>query len=148
MVAAILATLMILAPAASAATSEFNYPENGEDPVATFSATDQDGDDIVWSLAEKDDYKRFTIDGGVLSFKKSPNYESPNSAVTGGTLEERNVYKVTVQAAGGTHDVVVTVTNVDEDGKVTFSGEGRFQPQVGRGLEAALSDPEGQSDAR
>ena len=142
------ASTQFLAPAASAATSEFNYPENGTDPVATFSATDQDGDAIVWSLAEKDDYKRFAIDGGVLSFKKSPNYESPNSAVTGGTLEERNVYKVTVQATGGTHDVVVTVTNVDEDGKVTFSDEGRFQPQIGRGLEAALSDPEGQSDAR
>ena len=125
-----------------------SYPENGMDPVATFSATDQDGDDIAWSLAEKDAYKRFMIDGGVLSFKKSPNYESPNSAVTGGTLDERNVYRVTVQATGGTLNVVVTVTNVDEDGKVTFSDEGRFQPQVGRGLDATLSDPEGQSDAR
>ena len=125
-----------------------SYPENGEEPVATFSATDQDGDAIVWSLAEKDDYKRFTIDGGVLSFAKSPDYESPNSSVTGGTLEERNVYKVTVQATGGTLNVVVTVTDMDEDGKVTFSDEGRFQPQVGRGLDATLSDPEGQSDAR
>ena len=49
LVAAILATLLLLAPAASAATS-VSYAENGTDPVATFSATDQDGDAIVWSL--------------------------------------------------------------------------------------------------
>ena len=146
-VAAALALLALVAPVAFAATT-ISYPENGTEPVATFSAMDQDGDPIVWSLAEKDDYKRFTIDGGELAFVKSPNYESPNSAVTGGTLVERNVYKVTVQATGGTHDVVVTVTNVDEPGKVTFSGEGRFQPQIDRGLDANLTDPEGQSDAK
>ena len=139
MVAAILATLLILAPAASAATS-VSYPENGEDPVATFSATDQDGDAIVWSL-NGDDAARFAIDGGVLSFKSSPNYESPNSKSVG-TLANRNVYNVTVQATGGSEDVVVTVTNVDEGGSVSFIGQGRFQPQVGRGLEATLSDPD------
>ena len=147
-VGVMLAILLLSSTSLWAQESEINYPENGTDPVATFSATDADGDAIVWSLAEKDDYKRFTIDGGVLSFKSPPNYESPNSAVNGGTLPERNVYKVTVQATGGTLSVVVTVTNVDEDGKVTFTGEGRFQPQVGRGLEAALTDPEGQSDAK
>ena len=132
---------------AYAQDSSVSYAENGTGPVATFSATDADGDAIVWSL-NGDDAKRFTITGGVLAFKESPNYEEPNSSVTGGTLAERNVYKVTVQATGGTHEVVVTVTNVDEDGKVTFDGEGRFQPQVGRGLEASLSDPEGSSDAK
>ena len=30
--------------------------------------------------------------------------------------------------------VTVTVTNVDEDGKVSFDGDGQFQPQVGRDL--------------
>ena len=28
----------------------FTYAENGTDAVATFSATDQDGDSIVWDL--------------------------------------------------------------------------------------------------
>ena len=43
LVAAVLATLLILAPAASAADPyEVSYPENGEDPVATFSAMDED----------------------------------------------------------------------------------------------------------
>ena len=41
--------------------TEVDYAENGEDPVATFSATDQDGDAIVWSLGG-DDKGDFTID--------------------------------------------------------------------------------------
>ena len=139
LVAAVLATLMILAPVASAATS-VSYAENGTDPVATFSATDQDGDAIVWSLGG-DDAARFNIDEGVLTFKSPPNYESPNSKSVG-TLPNRNVYNVTVQATGGSEEVVVTVTNVDEDGSVSFIGQGRFQPQVDRGLEATLSDPD------
>ena len=48
-----------------------------------------------------------------------------------------NVYNVTIKAAGGSHDVAVTVTNVDEDGKVSIN---KPQPQVGRGLEASLRD--------
>ena len=50
------------------------------DPVATFSATDQDGDAIVWSLSGRD-AGDFTIVGGVLAFKSPPNYESPVSSV-------------------------------------------------------------------
>ena len=40
------------------------------DPVASFSATDDEGDAITWSLKEADDYKKFAIseDGGVLTF--------------------------------------------------------------------------------
>ena len=55
---------------------------------------------IVWSL-NGDDKGDFTIEGGVLAFKSSPNYESPASESVG-TLADRNVYKVTVEATGGT----------------------------------------------
>ena len=140
LVAAILATVLILAPAATAATS-VSYAENDTAPVATFSATDQDGDAIVWSLGGPDAGK-FDIDGGVLTFKSPPNYESPDSKSVG-TRADKNVYNVKVQATGGSEDVVVTVTNVDEDGSVSFDGLGRFQPQVGRDLEADLDDPDG-----
>ena len=68
---------------------------------------------IVWSLSG-DDADRFTITGGELAFKSSPDYETPNAASVG-TLADKNVYNVTIEATGGTHDVVVTVTNVDED---------------------------------
>ena len=122
-------------------STSVDYAENGTGPVATFSATDQDGDAIVWSLGG-DDMGDFTIEGGVLAFKSSPNYESPVSASVG-TLADRNVYNVMVEATGGSEDVTVTVTNVDEDGSVGFIGQGRYQPQVGRGLEAGLSDQDG-----
>ena len=137
--AAALAILMLAAPFVFAATS-VDYAEDRTDAVATFSATDQDGDPIVWSLGG-DDAARFMIDGGVLSFKSQPNYEDPNSKSTG-TLADRNVYNVTVEATGGSEAVTVNVTNVDEDGSVSFIGEGRYQPQVGRSLEATLSDPD------
>ena len=119
----------------------FTYAENGTGPVATFQATDADGDAIVWSLGG-DDADDFTIDGGVLAFKKSPNFEAPTSESVG-TPADQNVYNVQIRATGGTLDITVTVTNVDEDGSVSFTGEGQFQPQAGRGLEAELDDPDG-----
>ena len=134
--AAALAILMLAAPFVFAATS-VNYPENSMDPVATFSATDQDGDAIVWSLSGRD-AGDFTIDGGVLRFKSPPNYESPVSGATG-TQAEKNVYEVTVEATGGSEDVTVTVTNEDEDGSASLD---QYQPQVGRGLVASVSDPD------
>ena len=115
-----------------------NYAENGTGPVATFAATDQDGDPIEWSLGGAD-ADLFTIDGGVLAFKKSPDYENPNSQSVG-TRADKNVYNVTVEATGGMLKVVVTVTNVDEAGKITLN---KPQPQVGRGLEATLADQDG-----
>ncbi len=118
-------------------SSSIDYAENGVGPVATFSATDQDGDAIEWSLSGQD-AEDFTITGGVLAFKKSPNYEAPHSDSTG-TQAEKNVYKVTVEATGGSHDVVVTVTNVDEDGVASLD---QYQPQVGRSLVASVMDPD------
>ena len=63
---------MLLAPVASAATATFTYAENGTDPVARFSASDEDGDEITWGL-EGDDAGDFKIsDAGVLTFKEKP----------------------------------------------------------------------------
>ena len=136
-VAAALALLTLVAPVAFAATS-VDYAENGMDAVVRFDATDQDGDAIVWSLGG-DDKDLFTIAGGELRFKASPNYEDPKSASTG-TRADKNVYNVTVQATGGSEPVTVTVTNVDEDGSVALD---KPQPQVGRGLVATLTDQDG-----
>ena len=121
---------------ASAAT-ELTYEENGTDPVATLSATDEDGDAIEWTL-DGDDKGKFKIsDDGVLEFKDSPNYESA------GDKNENNVYLVKVKASEASElELEITVTDVDEDGKVTFDDLGQRQPQVGRSLEAELSDPD------
>ncbi|MCY4527619.1 MAG: hypothetical protein OXD46_01130, partial [Chloroflexi bacterium] len=121
---------------AQSADSSIDYPENSTSPVAVFFAYDQDGDAIVWSLSGPDD-DLFTIDEGVLSFREAPNYEEPQAAVSGVFLAERNAYRVTVEASGGTHDVVVRVTDADDAGTARID---RRQPQVSRPLEATLSD--------
>ena len=137
-IAAILATLVLIAPAATAQSEcevdgnvvKCTYPENGTDPVLTLGATDADGDDIEWGL-DGDDAGDFAIsDDGVLTFKDKPSFETPKDD------NIDNTYKVTVTANNGEQAVEVKVTDVDEPGKVTFSGTGKYQPQVGRNLRA------------
>ena len=121
---------------AQSADSSIDFAENRAVPVATFLAYDQDGDTLSWSLGGPDD-DLFAIDDGVLAFREPPNYEAPRSATSGVALAERNVYRVTVRAGGGTHDVAVRVTDVDEAGTASMD---RRQPQVSRPLSASLSD--------
>ena len=134
-VAALLA-LVMAAPAVFAQDSEIDYPENGTESVASFSATDQDGDAIEWSLSGPDAAKFEISDDGALSFKSSPNFESAGDA------DGDNVYMVTVSAARGSTDVAVTVTNVDEPGSVSLND---LQPQAGAGqsVSASVSDTDG-----
>ena len=113
-----------------------NFAENGIAPVAAFRAIDQDGGLIRWSLGGRDE-DLFTIHRGVLDFRDPPDYELPRSAVEGVPLAERNVYRVTVEASGGEHDVTVTIKDLDEEGAVSLS---RPQPQVDRPLSASLWD--------
>ena len=149
-IAAILATLVLIAPAVSAADPlKFSYDENGEDPVATFSASDPDADadDIEWSLkgVDADD---FEIEGGVLTFKKKPNYEGatdrdedPDTSVAEGAKD--NKYQITVVASGGEQPVEVEVINLNEDGSVSFT---QLQAQTTRDLMAKFSDDDGKDD--
>ena len=54
------------------------YDENGTGPVATFAATDPEGASVDWSLKGDGRRASFSIDAnGVLTFKKSPNFEMP-----------------------------------------------------------------------
>ncbi len=83
------------------------------------------------------DASKFAIsEGGALSFKSSPNFESAGDA------DSDNVYMVTVNAARGSTSVAVTVTNVDEPGSVSLND---LQPQAGAGqsVSASVSDPDG-----
>ena len=149
-IAAILATLVLIAPAVSAADPlKFSYNEDRKDAVATFSASDPDADadDIEWSLkgVDADD---FEIEGGVLTFKKQPNYEGatdrdedPDTSVAEGAGD--NKYQITVVASGGEQAVEVEVVNVNEDGKVTFT---QLQAQATRDLMAKFSDDDGKDD--
>ena len=113
------------------------YPENGTNPVDTYMVA---GFDPVatWSV-EGDDAGAFSISsGGMLMFRQSPDYENPMD------IGMDNMYMVTVKASDGTrmdtHDVMVEVTNVDEDGVVTLSG---MNPVAGTMVTAMLEDPDG-----
>ena len=150
-VASALALLMLAAPAVFAADSSVDYPENGDYPVANFSATDPEGDAITWKLAgdEGVDNALFEIGetSGVLTFKDLPDFEDPmdgdeDEAAAGDQGAMDNTYIVSVTANDGAPYVLeVNVTDVDEPGKV---GLDKPQPQVGRVVSATgFDDPDG-----
>ena len=134
--AALAVGLLFLLPGgpAWAQAGTIEYPENGTDAVATFTAVDPEADHITWSL-NGEDADDFTIVGGVLRFDSSPNYEAP------GDGDGDNTYEVTVTASDGTNEdteaVEIEVTNVDEAGTVMLS---TLQPQVEVALTATLTD--------
>ena len=123
-------------PAQITGTSAVDFAENGTARVASFTARDPERRSIRWSLGGRD-ADRFTISRGALRFKRLPNHEDPHSALEGAGLAERNVYRVTLEASGDTHDVAVRVTDVDEPGTVSMD---RPQPQVDRPLSVSLLD--------
>ena len=88
-----------------------SYPENGDGPVHTYTATDPERATIKWSLTG-DDVGDFSFEGGVLAFDRSPDYATPTDTGT------NNQYSVTVVASDGPNPVeravTVTVTNVNE----------------------------------
>ena len=116
------------------------YPENGTDPVVTYTAVDPEGKSIVWSLAGAD-MDDFSIENGVLRFKSTPNYENEGN---------KNTYAVTVEASDGVEEttatvaVTVTVTNVDEAGTLTLS---TLQPVDGIVVTTTLTDIDGDTSA-
>ena len=147
-------------PVVMGEVSEDGYDEKGMDPVATFTATDEDGDPLKWDV-EGPDAEDFSIDGGVLSFKKSPDFENPTDR---GRAEDpdteatefepagNRAYLVTITATEDVADreegetnmkgikaVTVTVNNVEEDGTVTITLR---QPEVDTELTASTTDPD------
>ena len=103
--------------------SNMDYAENDTGPVATYMVSGPDAASASWSL-EGSDAGDFDISGGgVLTFRSSPDYEMPADADTD------NTYMVTVKANDGTymdtHEVAITVTDVDE---VPLEISGMSQP--------------------
>ncbi|MCY3886915.1 MAG: cadherin domain-containing protein [Chloroflexi bacterium] len=116
-----------------------DYPENGTDPVARFTATDPEGDEITWTLAG-DDAADFDIsDDGVLTFDSPPDFEVPVDADT------NNTYAVTVTATdddtplADTHEVTVSVANVEEAATVGIELSS-LQPQVSTAITVTYVD--------
>ena len=125
-------------PATISAAASIEYAENGTDAVQTFTLNDQDASSGGWSVGGRDaDLFEISADGA-LSFKSSPNFEDPKDV--GGD----NTYNVTVSRSGGSLDVTVTVTNVDEAGSVSLDD---LQPQAGAAVSAGVTDPDGDTGA-
>ena len=91
--------------------SSIPYAENGTDEVATYTLAGPNRASARLSLegADADDFR---LSGGVLSFKSSPDYETPTDA------DNDNTYMVTLKADDGmymdTHVVLIRVTDEDE----------------------------------
>ena len=139
------------------------YPEIDEDDapntaaVATYVGTDPEGTTISWDLRGAD-ASFFTINGGVLQFVNSPDFEDPkdrsgdNTATPDAEGTPDNTYSVVIRAIAsrasddtGPAEAVdtrvdVTVTDVDEDGEVVISS---LQPEIMIPIMASLTDPDG-----
>ena len=134
------------------------YAENSDVddmPVRTFTSEDPEGAGINWDVTgiDADD---FTISGGVLRFKESPNYEDPTDRPDADMMGAGdNMYQVTIRASemrasgymglalSSETDVTVAVTNVNEDGMVTID---LLQPEDGTPIMASVTDPDGITD--
>ena len=137
-------------PSIDSGPMEKDYDENDTSVVATYTASDDEDDfvnpsiPLVWSLGGID-AAAFTIEGGVLKFNSSPDYESPTDV---GSNANDNIYEVTIQVDDSDtpgaslrdmHALAVTVINLDEAGTVSLSAR---QPKEGTPLMATLSDPD------
>ena len=128
-----------------------------ETPVTTYRAQGPDAAMAVWTL-NSTDRGDFTITAkdangmdaatgatAELTFNAAPDYEMPADA------DMNNVYEITVTASDGTNmesrNVTVTVMNMDDMGRVTFSKDGADVTDaavtVGDMLTGAVEDPDG-----
>ena len=140
-----------VAPAFTSAET-FSVAEN-QTAVGTVAAADANaGDSVAYAVTGGADAAKFAIVAGtgVLTFAAAPDFEDPQDAASTNpsNAAANNEYVLVVTATGGTgaramtaaQTIVVTVTNVDEDGSVTF---GSTTPRVGEALTASVEDPDG-----
>ena len=127
-----------------AGNSLINYPENGTDSVATYTADDPENSQITWSLSGDDSGDFSVSNAGVLTFSSSsspPDYETPTDA------NRDNIYLVTVLASDGanTPSLDVTITVTDENETSVVAGNSLIDyPENGTGPVATYTaaDPE------
>ena len=115
-------------------TTTVDYQEDGSSPVATYTATDPEGQNIRWGLSGTN-ADAFNIPGGVLSFKSSPDFE------------ETQTYSVTVEASDSnstsTLGVTVNIVNIDEPPVVSGSTAVEFaENDTGEVARYEDNDPE------
>ncbi|MCY4571889.1 MAG: cadherin domain-containing protein, partial [Gemmatimonadetes bacterium] len=129
-------------PTITGGGASHSYAEEGEAAIATYTATDDEGDTIVWTVSGADASKFAITTGGVLSFEDPPDFETPGDTGTD------NVYNVTVEASdgntAGTLAVTVTVTAVDEPPEIGGSAAITKVEEDGTSVTTyTATDPEG-----
>ena len=138
------------APSFEANSYEFSVDENTapDTLVQSVAATDPDGDSLTYSVGGTD-AAAFALNtsSGEITVKPgaSINYESAeptsyrvNVMVTDG--EDDSGATQSQPTTDATATVVIEIVNVDEPGIVTLSTS---SPQLGVGLSATLTDPDG-----
>ena len=128
--------------------TEFTQRENTASVLYTYRATDPDLNDVIrWSV-EGADGGDFAIFGGVLTFRRLPDYEIPVDS-NGDNLYEIAVVASDLQGARDTVDAAITITEVNEGPRV--SGTTAFTVVEGQDLLGAsfsASDQEGDEVTR
>ena len=106
--------------------------------VALYIASDPDGSQLTWSVTGTDRDDLFVDSQGVLRFQSYPDADAPVDA------DLDNIYQVSVEVSDGartaTIGVRVVVSDLDEPGSVTLSGD---DPRPGTTLDASLEDADG-----
>ena len=128
--------------------TEFTQRENTASVLYTYRATDPDLNDVIrWSVegADGDDFAMF---GGVLTFRRLPDYEVPADS-NGDNLYAITVVASDLQGSRDTVDATVTITEVNEGPKVL--GTTAFTVVEGQDLAGAsftANDQEGDEVTR
>ena len=161
---AFVGVLLATSPVLGQEDGPIEYPENGTGTVATFTATDPEGEDVTFAVAAADadfsavdgidtadavDADHFEIDKdtGVLTFmaEDGPDFEMPRGIAI--STSNTNTYKVVIAASDGTgeaaqmdyHAVTVEVENVDEAATTTIELSS-LQPRASVGISVAYVD--------
>jgi hypothetical protein len=127
----------------SITTSSAQSANENSTAVVSVSATDLDGDTLVYSITGGADQTLFSINAGTgaLTFVSAPNFESPGDA--GGN----NIYDLIVGVSDGVHPAVtkaiaVTVANVNEAPAFTSSSSISIQENTTTVITLTSSDPD------
>ena len=123
------------------------WNENATDSVATFTATDPEGQQTAYTFTlEGVDAGDFVLtSAGELSFGNPPDYEAPADA------DEHNDYVIRIKADDGpggdepgSLDLTVTVDDVNEPPAITPTGNiTRVENSTGTVADYSAADPEG-----
>ena len=114
------------------------YQENGTGVVGQYTATGPNVNRLSWRLSGLDAADFSISSAGQLTFRSTPNFESPADS------DRDNIYELMVVARSGSIQdevsVIVEVINVDEEGNVALSPQ---RGNVGTRITATLTDPDG-----